>query len=339
VADAPAPPVAPPLAEASPATAAQPLPDDAEAAAVSEPAAHGTPAGEFEAMQLDLGVIEGLAGALALPRPIVSMPAAGVAPPVSWDDDTAVRRRLAAIYLRTGALAAARAELESLGGRNLLEGRGLLDLAEVRWRSGDRVRAGEAAGEYLDSGGTDGLGFIIVAEAAAEAGRHDEARGHLAHAAALLEDFVRSYAGIASLVQPERPVAPEASVVTPAAPASTPTDAMPVAEEAPVAEAPEQLAEPVSHEVASPTGARIAAAAALIRSGDALRAAVHLGLALRTGRASASVVLDAIGNRHDPALEIVRGDALRLLGRDDEAAAAYEAASTALAAEDPDRRH
>jgi hypothetical protein len=276
--------------------------------------------------QLDLGVIEDLVEALAEPLPL---PAAQP----SWDDDTAVRRRLASIYLRTGSLTAAHVELESLGGRNLLEGRGLLDLAEVRWRTGDRAGAGVAAGSYLDAGGDDGLGFVIVAEAAAEAGRQDEARGHLAEAAGRLSDLVRAYAGMPSRVIQ----APAGAEPPPAVAVAAPTAAeLPPAEAlAAPAESAEPPAPPVPPEPAvAPADLELAAAAAVLGSGDPLLAAVHFGIALRTEPGSAQAVLDAIGDRHDAALELVRGDALRLLGRDDEAARAYRAAASALAGDE-----
>ena len=53
--------------------------------------------------------------------------------------------RLAALHLRTGQHALARAELEALAGRGRLDVPALLDLAEVRWRTGDLAGAGEAA--------------------------------------------------------------------------------------------------------------------------------------------------------------------------------------------------
>ena len=48
-----------------------------------------------------------------------------------------------------GSLALARAELESLAGRGMLDEPALLDLAEVRWRTGDLAGAGEAANALL----------------------------------------------------------------------------------------------------------------------------------------------------------------------------------------------
>jgi tetratricopeptide (TPR) repeat protein len=92
---------------------------------------------------------------------------------------------LARLHLRTGALALARTELETLAGRDLLDDPGILDLAEVRWRTGDVAGAGEAvaallgdAGDAaeLDAGEGSALAWIIAAEAAAGRGRPTEAR-------------------------------------------------------------------------------------------------------------------------------------------------------------------
>ena len=41
---------------------------------------------------------------------------------------------LARLHLRLGSLALARAELETLAGQDALDGEGLVDLAEARWR-------------------------------------------------------------------------------------------------------------------------------------------------------------------------------------------------------------
>ena len=48
-----------------------------------------------------------------------------------------VEARLARLHLRTGMLALARAELETLAARGELDSTALADLAEARWRSGD----------------------------------------------------------------------------------------------------------------------------------------------------------------------------------------------------------
>lgn len=93
---------------------------------------------------------------------------------------------LARLHLRTGSLALARTELETLAGRDGLDDAGILDLAEVRWRTGDVAGAGEAVTALLE-GASDGdlaaavempVAWVIAAEAAAARGRPTEARRH-----------------------------------------------------------------------------------------------------------------------------------------------------------------
>jgi len=91
-------------------------------------------------------------------------------------DDWALQIRLARIHLKTGAFVMARAELEALVARDKLDTPAHLDLAEVRWRTGDLHGAGEAASAYMAAGGDDALGYVIAAEACAMANRHGEAR-------------------------------------------------------------------------------------------------------------------------------------------------------------------
>ena len=97
---------------------------------------------------------------------------------------------------------------------------GTLDLAEVRWRTGDLVGAGAAASAYLTAGGEDALGFLIAAEAAAADGRH-RGRRHAGRALKLgdsnLEVF---FAGVPHrLTWPESPwTAPVAIPIDAAAP-------------------------------------------------------------------------------------------------------------------------
>jgi hypothetical protein len=326
-----------------------------EAAPVEIVAEELPPAEGVEAAQSEPGELAVQpAPAEMIAEPVADVPAeepapapepAPTEPPISWDDDTAVRRRLAGIYLRTGSLAAAGAELEALGGRSLLEGEGLLDLAEVRWRTGDRAGAGQAAGTYLDAGGSDGLAFVIVAEAAAEAGRQDEARGHLAEAVARMTDLVRAYAGMRSFVELDSaaPAVPAPTVVSARAVEPTPTPDWfapleePSAEEPPPTSPAAPVPEPTQSTASEPPPAvdpEVAAGSAVLAAGYSMLAAVHFGVALRTGPGSAEAVLQAIGDHHEAALELVRGDALRLLGRDDEAALAYQSAAESLTGSD-----
>ena len=83
---------------------------------------------------------------------------------------------LARLHLRLGSLALARAELETLAGRDALDQDGLVDLAEARWRTGDLAGAGEAAAAALDDEDGPLLALVIAAEAAAARGRPTEAR-------------------------------------------------------------------------------------------------------------------------------------------------------------------
>lgn len=83
---------------------------------------------------------------------------------------------LARLHLRLGSLALARAELETLAGRDALDEDGLVDLAEARWRTGDITGAGEAASAALDDEDGPLLALVVAAEAAAARGRPTEAR-------------------------------------------------------------------------------------------------------------------------------------------------------------------
>jgi tetratricopeptide (TPR) repeat protein len=83
---------------------------------------------------------------------------------------------LARMHLRLGSLTLARAELETLAGRDALDEAGLLDLAEARWRTGDITGAGEAAVAALHDEEGPLLALVVAAEAAAARGRPTEAR-------------------------------------------------------------------------------------------------------------------------------------------------------------------
>jgi len=100
--------------------------------------------------------------------------------------------RVARLHLRGGTHALARAELETLAGRDGLDRDGILDLAEVRWRTGDLAGAGVAAAAWLedgeDAGAPGALAHVISAEAAAARGALDAAAAHVEAAAAGLGD-------------------------------------------------------------------------------------------------------------------------------------------------------
>ena len=91
---------------------------------------------------------------------------------------------LAHAHLRLGSLALARTELETLAGMGKLDTTGLVDLAEVRWRTGDLAGAGEAAAVALRGDEEHPVALLIAAEAAASLGRPSESRRLAARAMA-----------------------------------------------------------------------------------------------------------------------------------------------------------
>ena len=120
--------------------------------------------------------------------------------------------RFARLHLRTGSLLQARSEFEALAACDRLDVPATLDLAEVRWRTGDLTGAGIAAAGYIAAGGDEALGFLIAAEAAASEGRVVEAGNHadrvLERSLSNLEVF---FAGV-----PRRMNWPESSWTAPA---------------------------------------------------------------------------------------------------------------------------
>lgn len=73
----------------------------------------------------------------------------------------------------------ARAALEQMAGAGTLDTEALVDLAEVRWRSGDLEGAAEAARAHQSFGGQEPIADLILAEALLHAGRQPEARHHV----------------------------------------------------------------------------------------------------------------------------------------------------------------
>ena len=337
------------------------------------------------------------------------------APPLSYEpaesaplDDPVLQMRLARIHLKTGSLTIARAELEALAARNQLDTPAHLDLAEVRWRTGDLDGAGEAAGAYMDGGGDEALGFVIAAEASAMANRHAEARRHTEQALERqLSELDQVFAGIPRRAMWALPAwgaaAPEA-IAAPAVPAAAEqvqsevaqaepeavdqvatepeADAVPVelaaepvelaAEPVELAAEPVELAaesvelepepevepvelaaepvelaaeaeaEPPAEEPAVEAApndvqatAEVASGCSYLEAGDPMMAALHFGVAIRMAPASATSVLDAIGDRKELPLQLVRGDALRLLGMEGDAGKAYQSVANALGAPKP----
>ncbi len=287
--------------------------------------------------------------------------------PAPLPGDRATDLLLARLHLRVGLLGLARAELETLAGTAELDLAGILDLAEVRWRTGDLRGAGEAAAAYLALAARAGLepdgpaAHAIVAEAAAVRGHETEAAEAVAGALAIVRAGLaddgavetaldRLFAGIeprAPWPEPDASLAAPATVprrlpweplaVTPEVEAAGPADSGPAG----VAPEPGQ---------ASPVPDLLAAGGEALAAGDAGRAAVALGLALRSDPGSAPAIIAAVEESGtlpgkgtgpeggggavtpvavDPgraSLAVVQGDSFRAAGRDTEAALAYDLA-------------
>jgi hypothetical protein len=223
-----------------------------------------------------------------------------------------VALRLARLHLRMGQLPLARAQLEALAGRAALDEPALLDLAEARWRTGDLAGAGEAATALLDRGRDEVLALLIAAEAVAAEGRPGEARRLASRALALAEGPLDPiFAGM-----PRSPIWPDdaATPIEPDAGRAGWTRHVPPSTD------PETPASAAAAEA-------FAGGRAALAGGNVGIAALRLGVALRLDPGFAEGVLEAVGAwDRDPALALVAGDAMRLLGREAEALVAFDLA-------------
>ena len=253
--------------------------------------------------------------------------------------------RVARLHVRGGAYALARAELEALAGTDGLDRDGILDLAEVRWRSGDLAGASVAAAAWLEDGADGGapgaLAHVISAEAAAARGAHPEAASHVEAAAPGLGDRATLdaiLAGIAARAawpwEAQEPAAPPVPVEEPPVPVAVPAPGAP-------ATATPAAAPLAPDAVVAPAAARLARAGAALVVDAPERAVVLLALALRVDRAAAEAVLTAL-DAAEPvpdqaaAFAFVRGEALRAAGRHEESRIAYASAeSLALTPAEP----
>jgi tetratricopeptide (TPR) repeat protein len=252
--------------------------------------------------------------------------------------------RLAQLHLRAGNYALARVELEALAGLNELDAEGILDLAEVRLRTGYLAGAAVAAATWLeDAPGASGPGAVlanvICAEASAARGDAEAAAAHVDKVAGIVDG-----SGLEALLAGIEPRAawPWPAEVSLPEPAGRP----------PAADRDRGLArsgevEPRDVPLAAAAADLVAAGAALIETAPE-RAAVLLALSLRADRAAAEAVLRALeasptggaaaapstaapGGAESSAavaalLAFVRAEALRAAGRHDAARIAYASA-------------
>jgi hypothetical protein len=228
---------------------------------------------------------------------------------------------MARLHLRTGGLALARAELEAMAGNAELDDDGVLDLAEARWRTGDLPGAGDAAEQVLAKGRTDPLAFLIAAESKAALGRPTEARRlaglAIAGAGGAIDEL---FAG-----QPRSGAWPH-DPADRGLPAGElfPTEGSPTERAGRSGDRGDDAGEDAPDGATALERGRVALAA-----GDDQAAAVHLSIALRTSPMLAQAVIDALAGRAGATLELVRGDAYRLMGHESEARRAFAAADRA----------
>ena len=210
--------------------------------------------------------------------------------------------RLARLHLKTGATALARAELEWLATQGILGPDLDADLAVARWRTGDLDTAAEAAKAHLNAGGTAVGALVVAAEAAAV----DE----LAEEAAALVSRALAAADAATL---------EAIIAGRPTRAPWPDDLQPSAADG----SPESVADADARDPLRLAGRDLVA-------GRLDAAALRLGLSLRRDPDLAAAVLDTLGDYSTAALDLIRGDALRALGRETEAERAFASAEAEL---------
>lgn len=238
------------------------------------------------------------------------------APATGADTGRSLELLLARLHLRTGSLGLARAELEALAGRGELDDDGLVDLAEARWRTGDLPGAGDAASAYVGANGRDPIGLLILAEATVAAGRPGEARSTVGRVLEAIHGSVDPlFAGMprSSIWPADRAIADaERAAVSPGESAAGP------------GRPPDRAPDPA---------AELEDGRAALDSGRVEVAALHFLVALRLAPALAPRVLELLAASRGgigPAIEIVRGDAHRLLGQESAARAAYGAAAVAI---------
>jgi hypothetical protein len=271
------------------------------------------------------------------------------------EDDRDPALDLATLHLRLGSLALARSELETFAGRGVLDANARIDLAEVRWRTGDLVGGGEVAREALAGGGEAVVALIVAAEAASALGRPSEARRLAGRALSLNGGPIDSiFAGMPrSSVWPGDPAEPVPSPSTLFPPERSDRAMESDREDATAVGDDRELdavggsdaareAEPGLwdlHEAAAlAAGAAISvpsdldpsalfdAGRAALETGDRQSAAVHLGLVVRMAPALAPAALSLLGEPSDSGLQLVQGDAYRAVGHETEARRSYAAA-------------
>lgn len=279
--------------------------------------------------------------------------------PVNQDsDERAADLVLARLHLRLGSLGLARAELESMAGRNSLDDQGIRDLAEVRWRTGDLAGAGDAAAAYLEGEPEDVLALVIAAEMQSHLGRPGEARRLAGRALAASEGLLDTiFAGMprssiwpvdtggplepaGTLFADLGALAPDWSVDASDSGADAASADSRFGESGGAIGPPDPAGPGLWDEdhgtiaPALPDPAELLARARIALEADRPgQAAAGLALAMRAAPTLAPAVLDLIAGRSEPVLALVRGDAHRIVGHEAEALRDYAAAVAAIGLE------
>lgn len=252
--------------------------------------------------------------------------------------------RLAHAHVAGGLFSLARAELERLAQDGALDRDALVDLAVARWRTGDPAGAGQAAQAHLAAGGLDTVALVVAAEAAMTDGRTADARRLAESVLARSEDLEPIFAGIPRS-RVWRTTGDEESGTDVQGEVDSERGAAERSAERAAAEGTRARAEAATVAAARPSASErgavdahqlMALAAGALRR-DQGRAAVELALVLRSEPSLAPAVVELLvrqtqssASRPAAALEIVRGDAYRLIGRRREAEDAYERARSML---------
>lgn len=277
--------------------------------------------------------------------------------------------RLARVHLRGGLLSLARATLEGMAGSGALDRDAMADLAEVRWRSGDLEGAAEAARAHQASGGSEPLAALIIAEDMVRSGREADANpiaGGLYERVGGAVDVLFAREPRSGIWPPADEGWMAAGAAEPghwgllvggsevAGPSDTTWQLSPIVQPASSATTP-VIAPAGRGAVGHPSGATSTGAVLMsgraagqeletvdraMAAGDIAAATARLAVLLRLDPALAPIILSSAdraaaavpaGSRDLSAIHLVRGDAYRSLGRDNEAAAAYQTAHQALA--------
>lgn len=235
---------------------------------------------------------------------------------------------VARLHLRLGSLQLARAELEEMAGKGILDDEGLIDLAEARWRTGDLAGAGEAADVAIGAGNEAVVALVIAAEATAAAGRPAEARRLASRALEMADLSVTDvFAGMprSSIwpIEPGTPTVAEPLFAAEGSAAAATTGAA-------VSHSP-GLWDDATAEVDLPDPAEaLEAGRAALTDGRIAAGALQLSLVLRLAPALAPAVLEMLATFDAPELALVKGDAYRLVGHERDARLAFADAAASI---------